>query len=455
VSGVFLLLGRPLAAKTIGPVLGGSLAVWDAALVVVQAALGAGEAYAHGSISLLGIKRAARMHVQVTLAAIALLPIGLSEGTPGPQDVNPVVWLIRTLAVMVGGPFFVLAATSSLLQRWFAASGHRTSHNPYWLYAASNAGSLLALFAFPTLVEPFFTLPEQTGNWSIGYGLFALLMVGSAVTVVVSKRGLSEGGNAAGDAAADEVPITWKRRLRWVALSAIPSALMLGVTQHITTDIAAVPLLWVIPLGLYLLTFIIAFGGTLPIRERLFDFGVVVVTLALVAEFLTRAVTFSRAAAVIHLFGFFVLALHTHAKLAKDRPAAQHVTEFFLFVAVGGVVGGFLTAIVSPLIFSEVLEYPIALALALAFRNAAVYGRRESARSRFVLPKWLPAMPAMVAIVASTVIAFGIPWAVAIMYPDASSVDVAQRLRAVVQTGLAFVVVVGFSAKPIAVGSPV
>ncbi|MFO0375826.1 MAG: hypothetical protein ACK51N_02135, partial [bacterium] len=251
-----LFLVQPMAAKLILPLLGGSPAVWNASMLFFQAALLGGYAWAHAIGKLRSLTTAAAVHGSLLALAALTLPIGLSataaERLPGAP-----VWACLLLASAVGAPFFALASAGPLLQRWFARSGHRAAADPYFLYAASNAGSMLALLAYPLLVEPALTLRQQTTAWSIGFGLFAVLAV---VCALVAGRAGRSPGTAAEAAAStpttstagpDLTPPTLRRRLHWVLLAFLPSSLMLGCTQYMTSDIGSVPLLWVIPLAVH------------------------------------------------------------------------------------------------------------------------------------------------------------------------------------------------------------
>ncbi|MEM9083072.1 MAG: fused MFS/spermidine synthase [Planctomycetota bacterium] len=361
-SAFLLFLIQPMVARLLLPSLGGSPAVWNTCMVFFQAALLGGYAYAHLSVRILGLKRQPIVHAAVVLVALLFLPLVVPRD---PGSLAPIAFVFSALGVSVAFPFFVLSSTSSLIQRYAAESGHRAGQDPYWLYAASNAGSLGALLAYPLVVEPALGLSEQTAGWSIAYVVFVVLMALVCFTSV--RKPLQKPSKvSAGEAA----PITNTRRFRWVFLAAIPSSLMLGVTQHITTDIAAVPLLWVIPLALYLVTFIIAFSGRQTIRPRMLDIAVVSIAVVIAAEMMLAISAKSLAAGVFHMIAVFVLTLACHSKLASDRPDGIRVTEFFLWVSVGGVLGGSFNALLAPIIFNDTWEYPIAILGALLIARA-------------------------------------------------------------------------------------
>ena len=267
------------------------------------------------------------------------------------------------LAASIGLPFAVLSATEPLVQAWHARTIHaETGAEPYVLYAASNLGSLLALLAYPVLVEPLSTLHGQTMGWTVGYGAFVLLMATLALFVSRARVAAVE----VPEADAGPAP-TWRQRLIWVALAAIPSSLMLGVTTHITTDVASAPFLWVIPLALYLVTFIIAFSEKPAISPDM--------TLLLQAAAVAGCATilpFKNSNFMlqlgVHLAAFFLTALMCHQALVARRPNPARLTEFYLWMSFGGVVGGSFNAFLAPVIFSSVWEYPLVLALACLAR---------------------------------------------------------------------------------------
>ena len=369
-------------AKMVLPRLGGSPAVWNTCLVFYQAVLMAGYVYAHLSLKWLGPRRQSLLHVALLCAACISLPIGVARGWTPPSEGNPVAWLLALLAVCLGLPFFCISASAPLLQAWFSRCGGRAAKDPYFLYAASNLGSLAGLAAYPLVIERFVTLKLQTQWWSAGYGLLIGLFGICAAAVWIAGRRTAAATEAVASNAAEEAtqaenedslpagfhaPITLPRRLWWLALALVPSALLMGVTAHLSVDIASVPLLWAIPLGLYLLSFILVFARW-PILKWLWLLRIF------------QAAGLAGAAATIYLGGvetkdimhvgalhlatFFLTALVCHGAMAADRPASRHLTEFYLWMSAGGVVGGLLCALVAPLIFDSVLEYPLMLVAA-------------------------------------------------------------------------------------------
>jgi len=362
-SAALVFMVQPMVAKLVLPLLGGSPSVWNTSIAFFQAALLAGYGYAHLLQKISTVRLQALTHVGALLLAAAALPLRVSGVLGEPSSDHPSLWLLGVLAVSIGAPFAVLSATAPLVQAWHARTVHaETGAEPYVLYAASNLGSLLALLAYPALVEPMTTLRGQTLGWSSGYVAFVVLM---AVLALFVSRARTATPEAAAVEAGPEP--TWMRRLAWVALAAIPSSLMLGVTTHITTDVASAPFLWVVPLALYLATFIIAFSDKPLISPR--------VTLLLQAAAIVGCVLilpFRSANFPLQLFAhlacFFLTALMCHQALVARRPNPARLTEFYLWMSFGGVVGGAFNAFLAPVMFSNVWEYPLVLVLACLAR---------------------------------------------------------------------------------------
>jgi hypothetical protein len=366
-SAALVFLVEPMVAKLVLPRLGGSPSVWNTSLAFFQAALLAGYGYAHLLQRLRSLRAQALAHGVALLAAAIALPLRINELVGPPSSNHPTIWLLGVLAVSIGAPFAVLSATAPLVQAWHARTfGEGEGKEPYVLYAASNFGSLLALLAYPLIVEPGLTLQAQRYGWSGGYVAFAVLMAVLAFTVI---RSAGVGGAAAPirQAPSDSAPIGWRARLTWVALAAIPSSLMLGVTTYITTDIASAPFLWVAPLALYLLTFIIAFQAKPAISRDLTLTlqGAAIAACAAVLPFGSNSLTFLLP---IHLSAFFLTALMCHQALVARRPDPAHLTEFYFWMSLGGVVGGSFNAFLAPVIFDKVYEYPLVLVLACLVR---------------------------------------------------------------------------------------
>ena len=372
VSAFLLFWVQPLAGKMLLPLLGGTPAVWNTCMLFFQALLLAGYAYALALTRWLSGLAQGVVHLALLALAALALPVALNAAAAGgvPEGASPEWWLLKTLLVTVGPPFFVLSASAPLLQGWFSRTRAETASDPYYLYAASNAGSLFALLGFPVLLEPALTLGQQSRAWASAYGALFILFAACAVFALRRARrpvGKDEVSDAV-PAAAE--PLSMKRRLRWVLLAFVPSSLVLGVTTHVTTDLVAVPLLWVIPLALYLLSFVIVFarGFKLP---RGFMARVVPGMAVLVAMvYLSGATRPSWFLIIFHLAFLFAAALVCHGQLAEDRPAASHLAEFYLCLALGGVLGGLFNAVVAPLVFNTVAEYPLVILLASYLRPA-------------------------------------------------------------------------------------
>ena len=359
-SSALLFLIQPMVGKIILPAFGGSPAVWTTTMVFFQAALLGGYAYAHFSTSKLGAKKQSLIHIPLMCLALLTVPFATHAAGGATGSRTPLFAVLWTLLSLVGAVFFVVSAGAPLLQRWFASTDDPHGKDPYFLYSASNLGSMLALIAYPVLVEPRFKLSEQTRLWAYGYALLVGCMVAAAV--VLQRR--SKPAEVIEEEHTAVAPIEPKQRAMWVILGAVPSSLLLGVTAYLTTNIAPIPLLWVVPLSLYLLTFILAFARK-PFMKSVWlarAFGLIVTPLA-VPLILESAVPIIPLAA-FHLLVFFVAAWMCHTRLSESRPDPKHLTEFYLWISVGGVVGGLFNAAVAPVIFSTLMEYPLALVLA-------------------------------------------------------------------------------------------
>src|SRR5262245_12617024 len=314
------------------PLLGGAPAVWNTAMVFYQATLLVGYAYAHVTVRWLGVRRQAGLHLLILLLPLVTLPIALPAGWIPPGDSSPIPWLLALLAVAVGLPFFAVSATSPVLQAWLAATDHPAARNPYVLYAASNVGSLLALLSYPLVMERVFALGMQSRLWAWGYGALVLLVGGCALALwrartnpagaAIGERASARAPGDPGDAAIPHgpaaAPITVARRARWVVLAAVPSSLMLSVTTFISTDIAAIPLLWIVPLSLYLLTFALVFGRRRIVPHRLWVELLPVALLPLVLILVARANEPLALVIPTPLVTFFVAALAFLGRLRED-----------------------------------------------------------------------------------------------------------------------------------------
>lgn len=379
VGAALIFLLEPMVGKFMLPSLGSTPEVWTTTVLFFQVALLAGYAYAHLT-SRLPPRRQALLQLGLLGLAALVLPIGVPDARP-PDSGNPIPWLLGVLAVTAGPPFVVLAANGPMLQRWLAGTRHRAGRDPYFLFAASNGGSLLGLLAYPLLVERELTLDGQGELWAAGYGLAALLVLASAVVLWRAPAAhpaegdrlqpVPSGGAPAAEAASG--PLPWARRLRWLAYAAIPSSLMLGSTTYLTRDLSPVPLIWVVPLAIYLITLIAAFApradpGKLTLWSRRLLPGIAILVAYTFAIGAQRPLF---ALAAIHLAGLAVAGLLCHARLAGDRPGPERLTEYYLWVALGGALGGAFNALVAPVAFPGLVEYPLALVAACLVRPAA------------------------------------------------------------------------------------
>ena len=347
VGSFLLFLVQPMVARMVLPKLGGAPAVWNSAMLVYQALLLGGYAYAHW-LGRFTVRRQAIIHLALFLVAALWLPIGIAQlASPGPGQ--EALWVPLLLLASIGPVFFVVSAQAPLMQRWFAADPR--AGDPYYLYAASNLGSFAGLISYPALVEPAMPLAAQSWGWTAGYVLLVLLVAGAAA----ARR---HAGIEAHAAVTDEPRPTLRRQVHWLLIAAVPSGLMLSTTTHLTTDIVAMPLLWVLPLGLYLLSFVIAFS-TFTRLTQIITLLAPVVLLAVGGLGLLSSGGGSMMVALASLAMLFTVAVALHGYLYHLRPGARHLTLFYLIMSAGGVIGGLFAALFAPLIFDWVYEHPL------------------------------------------------------------------------------------------------
>lgn len=447
VSAFLLFLVQPIVGKLILPKLGGTPQVWNTCMVFFQSVLLLGYAYTHAVSTRLKLRQQLMLHgCLLALPVIVMIAYPMYAEVKGwspPSGTNPIVSTLILLGTIVGVPFFVVSTSAPLLQKWFAYSGHATAKDPYFLYAASNFGSLLSLFFYPALIEPNSFLQSQSWIWFGGYLVLAACVVFCAYTIfklappdsilamelaadaaaaavpkpeapapapapesstavksgpapgargIQRKKGMKVPGKldddrpGVGHPPAPDISyganaeMTWWRRIRWVLLAAVPSSLMLGVTSYVSTDLSPFPLVWIIPLSLYLLSFILVYlnfwtgkrvfnaGGGYTMHDAMLFIVQPIGVLVLCFIVLTRRVDPGLATALI-MFGFFGNALGCHGELAKDRPSTKNLTEYFLLMSVGGMIGGFFNAIIAvPLFQHGVIEFHIAIVIACLVR---------------------------------------------------------------------------------------
>jgi SAM-dependent methyltransferase len=429
-NAVLLFSVEPMFTKMVLPMLGGTPAVWNTCLLFFQAALLVGYLYAHVTSRFLVPKWQGVLHVALLAVSILLLPIAIPDFVGRPtESIAPVTWLVFALVGTLGIPFTLLAAGAPMLQRWFAHTRHASAGNPYFLYVASNLGSFAALIAYPFVIEPQLRLSEQRAIWAQMYGGLILLILVSALAVqwwlrrtddapvvapavgepapVVTLEEPSAAMREAtvpADIVVDDVdqPLptreliptlvpTWHWRLRWVLLSFAPSSLLLGVTTYLSTDVASFPFLWVIPLAIYLLTFVIVFARR-PILARGFMlFSQLILGLGLMVALCLGSSRQITAQGALHLLAFFATAMVLHRELADSRPRAEYLTEYYLWISLGGMLGGVFNVLLAPVLYQTVLEYPLALIVAFGLRpgRAKSLGSTRSVVLDFVLPALL------------------------------------------------------------------
>jgi len=378
-SALLLFSVQPMFAKMVLPVLGGSPSVWAVAIFFFQAALLVGYCYAHLLIAKVPLPLTGVVHLAVCLLALLLLPIGLPSGWNEPPPSEPYLWQIGLFTVAIGLPFVAVAANAPLLQAWFARTGHPQGRDPYFMYAASNLGSLVALLGYPFILEPALGLKALSRVWSLGFlVLIAALMLVYTLMRDRQARFARAGAEPALDVAEGEagpaVAPTWGDRLGWIGLALVPAALLTAFTTHVTTDVASAPLLWVLPLALYLLTFVLVFRERplIPREILLFVHLASVVVALLVLSQTKHENWFLTATTGVAVF--FTSAMVAHRTLYEARPAARYLTEFYLWMSLGGALGGLSAALIAPKIFSEVFEYPLLLALSMACRPGVFDG---------------------------------------------------------------------------------
>ena len=357
-----------MIGKMVLPILGGSASVWTTCVLFFQTMLLVGYVYTHLLGRLKRVRDQIVVHSVLMLVALAFLPIRLGAISGQPSE-SPVTWLMQNLLISLGVPFAVISATAPLLQNWLARTPLASGRDPYFLYAASNAGSLLALLLYPIVVEPRYGVSEQSRLWLNGYGILLALVAFSAVLIWRESRYIKKSE----DVGTDETtaPPAWETRLQWVAAAFVPSALMLAVTNHISLNIGSVPFLWVIPLAVYLLTFIMAFARKIRLSTAIVSGLATLLVLVLFPIAAVGAPVHSSAMWKLmgcHIAILFVASLLCHSAMADRRPPPKYLTEFYFLIALGGVLGGVFTAIVAPAVFNTVFEYPLLVALIPFFR---------------------------------------------------------------------------------------
>lgn len=363
-----LFLVQPMVARILLPSFGGAAQVWTVTMLFFQVLLLGGYAYADRLGRLRRWQGSVWLHPLFVFLALFFLPHlpGEVGAAISPSGRSPVLALLLSLGELVGVPFLVLSAGSSLLQLWYHRIVGARGEDPYRLFVASNAGSLVALVAYPLLIEPRFALHTQLRLWN---GLFVALFVGVVACAGFSRRGVETAQQVSGSSGGEGAP--GGTRFLWILLAAVPSSLLLGVTQHVTEDLGSVPLFWIVPFALYLVTFMFAFSPRRRVAEAATPFGDAELLLCLVVMALPMVLG-RRALWMLtgHLALFFVVALRCHMTLVRLRPDPSRLTSFYLHVALGGALGGLFNGVLAPFLFDGLAEYPLALVLALSLRVA-------------------------------------------------------------------------------------
>ncbi len=338
-------------------------------MVFFQTMLLLGYIYAHVISKYFTLKKQVAIHVVLLLVGLLFLPLSITENWTAPTDGTPTFWLLGLFAVSIGVPFFAISANAPLFQSWFSRTNHKHAGDPYFLYAASNAGSLLTLCAYPVLIEPNLILDVQTGSWTVGYGLliaFIILCGALAVFNRAEKHKIAtpiktERSNE--NIGVVDNPIALKTALFWILLAFIPSSLMLGVTSYITNNIASAPFLWIIPLALYLFTFVIVFMRKPILKYNqlnwLFPTVFVAAIFIPIIKHIPHIVSIGAALSI-----YFLIALYSHSRLVEARPSANKLTQFYILMSLGGVLGGVFNALIAPMVFNDIYEYILVLWLA-------------------------------------------------------------------------------------------
>ncbi len=361
-SASLMFILQPLFGKILLPLLGGSPAVWNSCMVFYQTLLFLGYSYAHLISQRLSSKSQILLHGIITVFSLITIPVALSGNMQPPTEGNPTIWIFSTLATAIGLPFFVISTTSPLMQKWFANLGY---NDPYFLYAASNIGSLIALLSYPFLIEPQIGLTAQRMNWSIGYGVLCTLILVCGFFLWTHKNK----ANTQSETFKNHDALSWRVKLHWFLLAFVPSSLLLGLTNFISTDIASVPLLWIIPLTVYLLSFVFVFSQW---GEKIHAWIIKLQALFLVPfvayAFINPADLPYWIYLILHVIAFFFAIMVCHGELAKHRPQTQHLTTYYLIMSFAGMLGGMFNTFIAPVIFSGIYEYPLMIVAALLLR---------------------------------------------------------------------------------------
>lgn len=364
-SASLMFVLQPMFGKALLPLLGGSASVWNTCMVFYQSILFIGYLYAHLLSTRFGYRKQLLIHVSLLIVSLYFLPVSIPEGSRPPTSDNPSIWLLTTLFTSIGLPFFILSTNSPLLQKWFSRIGHQTSSDPYYLSIASNTGSLIALLSYPFLLEPAIGITQQQQLWSAGFlGLIGLISLCMLILKQQHFQPNSNDNKESRTSLVDKPEL--KLQFQWLLLAFVPSSLLLGTTNFISIDIATVPLLWVIPLALYLFSFILVFSGYgAAIHKKILLIQPWLVAPFLIYYFSNQKLASFSVELFIHLLVFFLSIMVCHGELAKKRPSTNYLTQYYLIMSFGGMLGGIFNSFIAPFIFSSIYEYPLMIVCAL------------------------------------------------------------------------------------------
>ena len=370
-SATLLFVVQPMVGKILLPKLGGAPNVWNTCMLFFQATLLAGYLAAHLLAKYCSLRVQVVGFVGILCLAIFTLPFAVGEEWIASLlgGANPSTWMLSVLVARVAPAFFALSVTSPLLQRWFAESGHPDGKDPYFLYSASNIGSILSLLLYPVLIEVVWGVQTQTVYWQVGFAVFMLIATACGIASWLGKDRIEETSAVETAQLTESAAITWNRRGLWVLLSMIPSSLMLGVTTYVSTDVSSMPMIWIVPLTLYLLTFVLAFAKRQLISSYWTGRISALLILTITVTWVTGANDPPIVIVPLHLLMFFSVTLFCHQRLAAHRPDASHLTEFYLWMSIGGVLGGLFNALIAPNLFVTIFEYPLAMLVASHLRE--------------------------------------------------------------------------------------
>lgn len=377
---------QPMFGKALLPLLGGSASVWNTCMVFYQSILFLGYLYAHLLSTRLSYRKHLLIHASLLIISLYFLPVAIPEGSRPPISDNPSIWLLITLLVSIGLPFFILSTNSPLLQKWFSKLGHQTSNDPYYLSIASNSGSLIALLSYPFLLEPSIGITQQQQWWSIGFLLLTCLI--ALCMMLLKKEHFQHPAIQKKSTTVLVQKPSFKDQFEWLLLAFVPSSLLLGTTNFISIDIATVPLLWVIPLALYLFSFILVFssyGET--IHKKIVLLQPWAIASFLIYYFSHQKLAYFSLELSLHLVIFFISIMVCHGELAKKRPSTDYLTQYYLIMSFGGMLGGIFNSFIAPFIFSSIYEYPLMIVFALLLnpihKNIRLYLKEHFAKVIF------------------------------------------------------------------------